>query len=288
MNQSALLRLAGVDHTARPTWKLKETVEFYRDTLGLPLVHTISARGWGPETHPDFLHFFFDSGNGSTIAFFYYLGEPKPQERVQMRPTPDDHLFDATHTAWLAESTDQLLEWKAMLEEKGIEVSATTRHEVIESIYFRDPNGYFIEITVKLRPLQALDAQDAALTLEAAIEAEEAAHRQAADVEQIDTVWQEKGRLLSDLCNIEIDGPGIFVPALAEFASVVAAARGDAACRVSQPTPGYYLIESDTPIEFDRKALGLKPAVWYGLFTGGLRGRIETFDKDRVRIVEQK
>ena len=27
------LLLNGVDHTARPTWKLRETVEFYRDML---------------------------------------------------------------------------------------------------------------------------------------------------------------------------------------------------------------------------------------------------------------
>ena len=47
------LTLLGVDHTARPTWRLRETVEFYRDKLGLPLVHVISARGWGPTTHPD-------------------------------------------------------------------------------------------------------------------------------------------------------------------------------------------------------------------------------------------
>ena len=68
------LTLRGVDHTARPTWKLRETIEFYRDKLGLPLVHVISARGWGPATHPDFLHLFFDSGNGSSIAFFYSFG----------------------------------------------------------------------------------------------------------------------------------------------------------------------------------------------------------------------
>ncbi len=39
--------LHGVDHTARPTWKLRETVHFYRDILGLPLVHAITAKGWG-------------------------------------------------------------------------------------------------------------------------------------------------------------------------------------------------------------------------------------------------
>lgn len=287
MNQSASLKLSGVDHTARPTWKLRETIEFYRDTLGLPLVHAISARGWGPQSHPDFLHFFFDSGNGSTIAFFYYLGESRPQERPAMPPTPDDHVFDATHTAWLTDSVERLLAWKEMLEAKGVEVSSTTQHEVIESIYFRDPNGYFIEITVKLRELQALDASDAALTLAAAIKAEQEASGRAGQVRQIDTVWQEKGRLLSGQCGITSEGPGIFVPALAEFASVVDAARGHPAYRVSQPSPGYFLIASDEALEFNRKELGLKPAVWYGLFTGGLCGRIDTFDKDRVRIVEQ-
>jgi catechol 2,3-dioxygenase-like lactoylglutathione lyase family enzyme len=287
MNQSAPLRLSGVDHTARPTWKLQETIEFYRDTLGLPLVHTISARGWGPQSHPDFLHFFFDSGNGSTIAFFYYLGEPQPQERPLMPPTPDDHVFDATHTAWLTGSAEELLAWKEMLEDKGVEVSATTQHEVIESIYFRDPNGYFVEITVKLRELQALDARDAALTLEAAIAVERATSSRAARVRTIDTVWREKGRLLSGQCGITSEGPGIFVPALAEFASVVEIARRNPEYRVSQPSPGYFLIESKETLEFNRRELGLKPAVWYGLFTGGLCGRIDTFDKDRVQIVAE-
>ena len=45
-----------------------------------------------------------------------------------------------------------------------------------------------------------------------------------------------------------------------------------------------HVVAADGPIEFGRKELGLKPAVWYGLFTGGVRGRIEVFDRDRVRI----
>ena len=31
--------IAGVHHTARPTWKLADTVHFYRDLLGLSLIH---------------------------------------------------------------------------------------------------------------------------------------------------------------------------------------------------------------------------------------------------------
>jgi catechol 2,3-dioxygenase-like lactoylglutathione lyase family enzyme len=196
---NASLRLRGVDHTARPTWKLKATVEFYRDVLGLPLIHTISARGWGPETHPDFLHFFFDSGNGSTIAFFYYLGSAPPpglEGRQSMRPAPDDHVFDATHTAWLVDSAEELRAWKQRLEAKGVEVSVETTHEVIESIYFRDPNGYFIEITRKLRPVNQVDALDAALTLEAAIALEDETTRAGRRVTAIDAVWNRKAELL--------------------------------------------------------------------------------------------
>lgn len=191
------MRLAGVDHTARPTWKLKETVEFYREVLGLRLVHTISARGWGPATHPDFLHFFFDSGKGSTIAFFYYLSSQGTQkDRPYMRPVPDDHVFDATHTAWLVDTPEELRAWKERLEAKGVEVSAETTHEVLESIYFRDPNGYFIEITRKLRPLNRVDEVDAAATLEAAIQLEEEARKAGGRVTAIDAVWNRKARLL--------------------------------------------------------------------------------------------
>lgn len=76
----------------------------------------------------------------------------------------------------------------------------------------------------------------------------------------------------------------IYVLDVPEFASVVAAAQGMPHCHISRPVNGYTLIESAKPLTFMRKELGLKPAVWYGLFTGGLQGRIEQFDRDLVRI----
>jgi hypothetical protein len=77
----------------------------------------------------------------------------------------------------------------------------------------------------------------------------------------------------------------LYVLDVPEFASVVALARTRADCRISAPLAGYTLIESSEPLVFTRKELGLKPAVWYGLFTGGLQGRIEQFDRNLVRIV---
>ncbi|MBP6705766.1 MAG: VOC family protein [Achromobacter sp.] len=287
---SPALRLHGVDHTARPTWKLRETVHFYRDILGLPLVHVISARGWGPATHPDFLHFFFDSGRGSTIAFFYYLGSEEPEAmrgRAASRPLPEDHVADATHTAWQVESEDELKAWKQKLQDAGLDVSVETRHEVIESIYVRDPNGYFIEFTRKLRPLAGIDAADAALTLQAAMQAEADAESRGQRVRHVDDIWARKAALLEARLDAQDEAAGsgvrIFVPRVEEFSALIEDASRRADCAVV-PADEFDCIVADGPLEFRRKTLGLKPAVWYGLFTGGVRGTIDVFDRDRVQI----
>jgi len=187
------LRLNGVHHTARPTWKLKETVEFYRDILGLKLIHCVSARGWGRDKHPDFLHFFFESGAGSTIAFFYYLGHPQPDHLVH-RPAFDN---DAVHTAWRVETREELQAWRERLESRGVPIMFQVEHEVVESIYFRDPNGYFLEIGRPTRELVALDAMDAELTLQAAINAEAKARLKGQEMSSIESAWRAKGELVA-------------------------------------------------------------------------------------------
>lgn len=178
--------LNGVHHTARPTWKLAETVHFYRDVLGLKVCHAISARGWGQDDHPDFLHFFFDSGNGSTIAFFYYLKSERPAD-----PMPWEHwLYRSVHTAWRVHDRETLVRWKERLESFGHDVMIV-RHEILESIYVTDPNGYMVEFSWQSRPLGEDDAIDATLTLEAAIECERAQGRR---VETIDEIWRQKSK----------------------------------------------------------------------------------------------
>ncbi|MGX1789050.1 VOC family protein [Bosea sp. NPDC055332] len=186
------LSLNGVDHTARPTWKLNETVEFYRDILGLPLVHAISARGWGPPGHHDFLHFFFDAGKGATIAFFYYIGSERPEKYVP----EEHHFYFATHTAWAVETEAQLIQWKETLEARGIKVSPYTKHEILESIYFTDPNGYPVEVTLRLRETEVIDEVDARLTIQAAMETEAEARAGNRLLADIDTVWRRKAKLV--------------------------------------------------------------------------------------------
>lgn len=123
--------LHGVHHTARPTWKLAETVRFYRDVLGLPLVHAITARGWGPADHADFVHFFFDSGHGSHIAFFFYIGTEEPDF---LKPR-EDYRYRATHTAWSVPTRQALLDLRRRLEDAGVP------HASLERGLYRRPQS---------------------------------------------------------------------------------------------------------------------------------------------------
>ena len=192
MSNNPAPRLMGVHHTARPTWKLKETVEFYRDVLGLKLIHCLAAKGWGPDDHPDFLHFFFDAGNGATIAFFYYLGTERPPELVPLVT----HFHRATHTAWSCGTADELTAWQKRLEEKKWPVQYRVAHEVVESIYMEDPNGYMLEIGFPVRPFVELDATDAALSIEAAIQLDEEMKAHKAKLTHISDLWERKGNLV--------------------------------------------------------------------------------------------
>ena len=178
-------RLNGVHHTAFATWKPKETVEFYRDIMGLKLVHAITAKGWGRDEHPDFLHFFFDAGNGSTIAFFYYIGtEPRPE-----LTGPRGYVGMSRHSAWSVTSEADMHAWKQRLEDHGVRVSEIVGHEILQSIYFRDPNGYPLEITLQRRELADIDAEDARLTIEAMVET----FGENPEGKTIEDMWRLKG-----------------------------------------------------------------------------------------------
>lgn len=162
------LGLRGVHHTAFPTWKPKSTVAFYRDALGLKVPHAITAKGWGRagDEHPDFLHFFFEAGEGSMIAFFYYVGTDPD---LRFRPM-DGYLGLARHTAWNAKDFDELETWRTRIKAGGMKCTPIVHHETMSSIYFIDPNGYNLEIACQTRPIEEADVIDANMTVDAMVE----------------------------------------------------------------------------------------------------------------------
>ena len=78
-------------------------------------------------------------------------------------------------------------------------VSPYTRHEILESIYFLDPNGYPVEITLRLRDVEVIDEVDAKLTLEAAMQLEDELRAKGDRLRDIDTVWRRKAKLVEEL-----------------------------------------------------------------------------------------
>ena len=80
--------------------------------------------------------------------------------------------------------------------------------------------------------------------------------------------------------------PSIFVLDVPEFLPLVEHARGMPGCKVDGPRLGYWRVSRDNALEFQRKQLGFKPAVWHGALTGGLVGRVTHFDNDRLSIEE--
>jgi catechol 2,3-dioxygenase-like lactoylglutathione lyase family enzyme len=182
MNEPSGLRLSGVDHIAMVTWHPAETRDFYTQVLDMPLVHAITATGWLKEEFPDFVHFFFELGKGNYLAFFYFFG--LPQEEL-----PGDLMHRSRHLAFHVDTEAELVAWRERIKDRGVRVTHPMQHELLESIYFDDPNGIQLEITRPLRPFGPVDARDAELTL-----------RALADVAKPDAtvqqMWQRKAEII--------------------------------------------------------------------------------------------
>ena len=77
---------------------------------------------------------------------------------------------------------------------------------------------------------------------------------------------------------------GFYVLDVPEFAPIVAAARDIPGCEVQASRKGYVLVRFSGNFEIKRAATGLSEAVWFGCLTGGLDGKIQSFDAESIRL----
>ena len=135
----------GLHHFAYRCRDAEETRRFYEDVLGLPLAHIIQE-DHVPSTgeYCPYVHIFFKMGDGSFIAFFD-LGDDLASD-----PSPNTPSW-VNHLALAVDSVDDLQQAKQHLEAAGIEVLGITDHGFINSIYFFDPNGIRLELTVQVK-----------------------------------------------------------------------------------------------------------------------------------------
>ena len=126
-------------HAAYRCRDSEETRQFYEDFLGLHLTPAFEITTTATGNQTEVLHTFYALEDGSSLAFFEAPRQPF-DFKVQ-------HDFDL-HIA-LEVSRDVLLDRFNTGQRSGIETRGITDHGFIESIYFRDPNGYVIELTAK-------------------------------------------------------------------------------------------------------------------------------------------
>lgn len=121
----------GVHHIALICRDVEETIRFYQELLGFPLVELVENRDYAGSSH-----FFFDIGNHNLLGFFDFPGHDHPQFT--------ETIGGVQHIA-ISVSAEQFAAAKKKLEQSAIDYLGPDRG-VHDSMYFRDPNGVGLEL----------------------------------------------------------------------------------------------------------------------------------------------
>ena len=140
--------IKGLHHSAYRCRDSDETRRFYEGFLGLPLAGALEIRETKTGRQVEVLHTFYAMGDGSFLAFF-----EAPDSPFDFKAQHDYDLHIA-----LEVDESELAPMLAKGKSLGIESRGIAEHGFIRSIYFRDPNGYVIELTAKTaRHAQEMD-----------------------------------------------------------------------------------------------------------------------------------
>jgi catechol 2,3-dioxygenase-like lactoylglutathione lyase family enzyme len=131
--------IKGLHHAAYRCRDSEETRKFYEDFLGLPLAAALEINETKTGRATQTLHTFYRMDDGSCIAFF-----EAPDMEFDFKRQQDYDLHIA-----LEVSPSNLEAMFAKGKATGVETRGISDHHIIHSIYFRDPNGYVVELTAK-------------------------------------------------------------------------------------------------------------------------------------------
>lgn len=131
----------GIHHVALACRDLHETHHFYAELLGLTLVNTeVQRHGESRVTHV-----FYDTGDGSCLAFFHLQGVGEPDPLRTAISTDLGLPIWVNHVALRADR-ERVEAVRGRLEAAGVRTEMELDHGWCESIYFADPNGILIEL----------------------------------------------------------------------------------------------------------------------------------------------
>ena len=121
----------GVHHLALICRDVEETIRFYQEFLGFPLVELVENRDY-----PGSSHFFFDLGNHNLLGFFDFPGHEHP---------PFTETVGGVQHIAISVSAEQFAAARKRFDDAGVEYLGPDRG-VEDSLYFRDPNGVGLEL----------------------------------------------------------------------------------------------------------------------------------------------
>ena len=149
------MKIRQIHHVAYRCIDARQTVEWYGRHLGMDFILAIAEDEVPSTREPDpYMHVFLDAGHGNVLAFFE-LPTRAPMELDRNTPAWVQHL------ALQLDTMDELLATRQRLQDAGIEVIGPVNHTIFKSIYFFDPNGHRLELTVNTgtpEMMQRLDA----------------------------------------------------------------------------------------------------------------------------------
>ena len=131
--------IKGLHHNAYRCRDSEETRAFYEDFLGLPLAGSLVIGETKSGRATKVLHTFYRMDDGSFLAFF-----EAPDMAFEFKAQHDFDLHIALEVT--PEAREAMF---AKGKAAGMEVRGVSDHHFIDSIYFRDPNGYVVELTAK-------------------------------------------------------------------------------------------------------------------------------------------
>ena len=120
----------GIHHAALICCDVEQTIQFYQDLLGFPLVELVENRDY-----PGSSHFFFDLGNKTLLGFFDFPGlglEPASRRSAASSTSPSPARGTGGSRS-------------ANLDGPGVPYAGPDRG-IEESMYFKDPDGIQIEL----------------------------------------------------------------------------------------------------------------------------------------------
>ena len=126
-------------HNAYRCRDSEQTRRFYEEFLGLPLSGTLEINETKSGRATNTLHTFYRLDDGSYLAFF-----EAPDMPFEFKVQHDYDLHIALEVSPQA-LRDMLDKGRA----QGVDTRGVSNHGFIESIYFRDPNGYVIELCAR-------------------------------------------------------------------------------------------------------------------------------------------